>query len=184
MWATFVSTIKYLGVIIRHKFFVIIAGFRVRAPLMRLLRHDMSKFSRAEFHHYRRQFCGDAGDPGGFRAAWLHHQNSNDHHWEHWMLSRRMSASESAGAEVAMPMPEGAVREMVADWMGATRAYGGKWPTVVEWDWFVDKWPSVSSKMHPSTRARVFAVMREAGYHDILKQTAESKTPVREQSEV
>lgn len=35
-----------------------------------------------------------------------------------------------------MPMPWWAVREMVADWLGAGRAYEGQYPDVHNWTWY------------------------------------------------
>lgn len=178
MWTIFTSSVRYLGVILRHKFYVFVAGLRLKVPIARLIKHDMSKFSRAEFSQYRQRFYGDAKDPVGFKEALLHHYNSNDHHWEYWIILKRSFVSDgTADTEAPVPMPKAAVREMVADWMGASIAYGGEWATVHEWGWFVSNWPTVSQRMHATTRARVFDVMREAGYHHVLEKTAESKAP-------
>lgn len=116
--------LRYASYVARHKWFVFLAGIRTDAPLWRLVIHDWSKLSIAEWGPYVRTFY-DPGDEiaGQFDAAWLHHQHRNPHHWQHWILR------EDDGATKALPMPEGLVREMVADWMGAGRAITGRWAT-------------------------------------------------------
>lgn len=120
--------LHYAWYVIRHKWFVLVAGRRVKAPLWRLLIHDWSKMSRAEWSPYVRSFYGpwkySERPPevvATFDAAWLHHQHKNPHHWQHWVLR------EDSGATKALEMPEGFIQEMVADWMGAGRAITGRW---------------------------------------------------------
>lgn len=43
---------KYLSYVIRHKWFVLVAGLKTGAPLWRLLIHDWSKFTPAEWSPY------------------------------------------------------------------------------------------------------------------------------------
>lgn len=137
--------LRYLSYVLRHKWFVLVAGRRTGAPLWRLLVHDWSKFTPGEWFAYTDFFYapkpvaayGDARLYGGlspgdverittarqqaFDRAWLHHQHANPHHWQHWVLR------EDSGVTKLLPMPEHFVREMVADWMGAGRAITGKW---------------------------------------------------------
>ena len=117
--------LRYASYVARHKWFVFVAGLRTGAPLWRLLIHDWSKMSLAEWGPYVRSFYGKQGRTPEVRAAfdraWLHHQHRNPHHWQHWLLR------EDEGDTKALPMPEHFVREMVADWMGAGRAITGKW---------------------------------------------------------
>ncbi len=62
---------KYFILTLKHKWFVLLAGLRVRKiPLWRLIIHDWSKFTKYELPHYERQFFGDKGDPEGFAKAW------------------------------------------------------------------------------------------------------------------
>jgi hypothetical protein len=122
------SHLKYLNYVIRHKWFVFLAGRKTGAPLWRLIIHDWSKFSRAEWGPYVRTFYvlpGKEQDPL-FDYAWNHHQHKNPHHWQHWLLQ------EDNGPLKRLEMPPDLVREMVADWMGAGRAITGKWD-VVSW---------------------------------------------------
>lgn len=122
--------LRYASYVARHKWFVFRAGLKTGAPIWRLLIHDWSKLTPAEWGAYVRSFYGpqprtDAVKTA-FNAAWLHHQHHNPHHWQHWVLR------EDSGKVKTLPMPSGLVCEMVADWMGAGRAITGKWE-VAEW---------------------------------------------------
>lgn len=130
---------KYFKYLIRHKWFVFVAGLRCGVPAWRLVIHDWSKFLPCEWFPYARFFYGNLPSweqaklwPGyggatkesakiQFDVAWLHHQHLNPHHWQHWVLR------EDSGAVKLLEMPERLWREMVADWMGAGRAITGKW---------------------------------------------------------
>lgn len=127
----------YFWLTIRHKWFVFLAGIRTKAPLWRLVIHDWTKFMPSELPHYQKQFFGKADDPAGFMRCWIHHQNSNPHHWEYWIPRTGHSRCDPPFKDnTPVPMPEWAVREMVADWLGAGRAYEGKWVDWMEgWTW-------------------------------------------------
>lgn len=155
---------KYLSYVIRHKWFVLLAGIKVGAPLWRLIIHDWSKFLPSEWFPYVEKFYGDlpAQDPRfnyeqsvkdsynrrvqeNFDRAWLLHQNRHPHHWQFWVLME--DSPEGPDRYRALPMPEHFAREMVADWMGAGRAITGKWE--------VNKWYANARRkqvMHPYTR--------------------------------
>lgn len=139
-----VPHLRYALYVARHKWFVFVAGRRVGAPLWRLLIHDWSKLTPAEWSPYVTTFYTPRDDQAGFDRAWLHHQHRNPHHWQHWLLR------EDDGDLKALPMPEGLTREMVADWMGAGRAITGRWD-VLSW------YAKAREKMvlHPATRERV-----------------------------
>lgn len=154
-------TLQYLWLTLKHKVFVFRAGLLTRAPIWRLVIHDWSKFTPSEARHYGRQFFGDKGDPLGFSYAWLYHQRRNPHHWEFWIP---VTGHTSGGYPdlSPMPMPEWAVREMIADWMGASRAYSGKWPeSLLGWEWFTKNWYGIARRMHPQTIKTVERVMDE-----------------------
>lgn len=145
------DTLRYLWLTIKHKWFVFLAGLATKAPLWRLLIHDWSKFTLAEAPYYGRQFFGAADEPYGFSCAWNHHQKTNPHHWEYWVM---VSGHNRGGYEdgCALRMPQGYVREMVADWLGASRAYEGVWPTSLEtWPWWQDNFDRL--RLHSDTRA-------------------------------
>jgi hypothetical protein len=56
---------KYLSYVVRHKWFVFLAGLKTGAPLWRLIIHDWSKFTPAEWGPYVRNFYGAP------RAEWI-----------------------------------------------------------------------------------------------------------------
>lgn len=122
--------LRYASYVVRHKWFVFVAGLKTRAPIWRLLIHDWSKLSRAEWTPYVRSFYRPdiprEAKQAAFDAAWLHHQHRNPHHWQHWLLQ------EDDGGLKTLEMPSALIREMVADWMGAGRAITGRWE-VAEW---------------------------------------------------
>jgi hypothetical protein len=123
--------LQYASYVARHKWYVLVAGLKTRAPLWRLLIHDWSKLTQAEWRPYVAMFYGPLSEEphvkADFDRAWLHHQHKNAHHWQHWVLR------EDDGETMALQMPESLVREMVADWMGAGRAITGRWEVAA---WF------------------------------------------------
>lgn len=154
-------TLKYIWLTVKHKAFVFRAGLWTGAPIWRLVVHDWSKFTPAEAPHYGRQFFGDQGDPLGFSYAWLHHQRVNPHHWEYWIPITGHNRGGYGDME-PLPMPEWAVREMVADWFGASRAYEGDWPkSVDDWGWMQANLGRIKEQMHPDTSALVDRVLSE-----------------------
>ena len=155
------ATLRYLWLTTKHKAFVFRAGLRTKAPLWRLIIHDWTKYTPSEAPHYGRQFFGDKSDAAGFAAAWLHHQNSNPHHWEYWIS--RTGHDKAAAHNGSLRMPMWAVREMVADWMGASRAYGGEWPRDWQsWTWLQQNLRSkILPRVHPETRQDILDVLSE-----------------------
>lgn len=156
-----IPTLRYIGLTMKHKAFVFRAGLRTGAPLWRLVIHDWTKFLPAEAPHYGRQFFGAKDRPERFAAAWLHHQNCNPHHWEYWIS--RTGHDRAAAHNGALRMPMWAVREMVADWLGATRAYSGYWPkNWQDWTWLrADLGRKILPRLHPRTRQDVLDVLSE-----------------------
>jgi hypothetical protein len=148
--------VKYLWLTLKHKWFVFRAGIRIGCPVWRLLTHDLSKLTLAELPHYQRQFFGKADDQEGFIRCWIHHQNRNDHHWEYWIPRtghNRCTPPYPDNEPVALSL--GAVKEMVADWAGASRAYEGVWPTVKSWPWWEKNSERILKRLHPDTRPEV-----------------------------
>jgi len=153
VWAS-----KYAKLTVKHKWFVLLAGRKLGVSYWRLLKHDLSKFGVKEIFAYGRQFFGDRSDSAGFARAWLHHQNHNDHHWEYW-IARSGHNRLSGRGTVPEEMSEGAMLEMMADWLGAGRAYEGSWPNVHNWLWLNNHF----SKMHlnMTTRGKIENILRE-----------------------
>jgi len=142
--------LAYLAYVLRHKWFVFLAGITLGVPLWQLLIHDWSKFLPCEWFPYVGYFdtpkARQRGDAAArFDVAWNHHQKVQPHHWQHWLL---ITDSDEPRLR-ALPMPERYVREMVADWRGAGRALGT--PDTVGW------YAANTRKiiLHPETRRRV-----------------------------
>lgn len=144
----------------KHITFVQEAGDKLGVPIAQLAIHDSSKYSIEEFPHYARSFHGDRGDPVGFARAWLHHQNFNPHHWEYWMTRSDHSKGKSGAVNGCLEMPENYVREMVADWMGASMAYTGSWDMA---EWCTKNLPVI--QLHPNSMELVRVVLKELGYY-------------------
>lgn len=140
---------------IQHKWFVLIAGLKIGCPLWRLITHDLSKFGRHELPHYGRQFFGKADKPTQWKQCWLHHQNHNDHHWEYWVVRQRWDKLSKEPQTI--PMSSGAIKEMIADWLGAGRAYEGSWPTLGNWPWFDNNFRNLV--IHQNTRLEILEIL-------------------------
>lgn len=150
---------KYLA---RHKWFVFVAGLKMKVPVWRLVIHDWSKFMPCEWFPYTEYFYGEKARLqkeewddcrywelaqkyyDAFDRAWLHHQHRNPHHYQHWRLR------EDSGQTKVLQMPEHFAREMVADWMGAGRAITGRWETA---KWYEKNRDNID--IHPNTRQLV-----------------------------
>lgn len=126
--------LRYLNYVIRHKWFVFVAGIEMDVSLWRLIKHDWTKFLPSEWTPYVNNFYGEpyfrTSDPSGrpnealnrkefekqrkdaFEKAWLLHLNRNDHHWQFWLKT------DDSGESSCLPMTVQARREMIADWMG------------------------------------------------------------------
>ena len=156
------SHLKYLSYVVRHKWFVFLGGLRYGVPLHQLAVHDWTKFLPREWIPYVNQFyrpgapklrAGYFHNPDlgnvAFNTAWVRHCMRNRHHWQGYAM-----VSESGGDPVTIPMPERFVREMVADWSGASRAQGfGPDPL----PWYTKNRDRMH--LHPQTRERVDALV-------------------------
>ena len=139
---------EYLWYVLRHKYFVFMAGLLIQAPLWQLIMHDMSKFRWSEWKAYVERFYGKYQgnwnmtdeESRGYDTAWLKHQHRNPHHWQYWVLNK------DDGAHKPLEMPEKYVMEMIADWAGAGKAITGQWEVA---EWF-DK-NKHKMKFHPKT---------------------------------
>ncbi len=145
---------QYFKYVVRHKWYVLLAGLKLSVPIWILIFHDWDKFLPDEFIPYARFFYGpdgstwdrsngykptDTGDPA-FDYAWFLHQKRNKHHWQYWLLP------EDDGGMKYIPMPDVYRREMLADWRGAGRALG--FPDTAAWY----KSNRDNMQLHPETR--------------------------------
>lgn len=135
--------LKYLSYVLRHKWFVLLAGRKLGVPLIQLLLHDWSKFLPSEWFPYARYFYA-SGTKAPFDVAWNHHQKRNPHHWQYWVLKP------DQGHAYSLKMPERYAREMVADWVGAGRAITGKIDVAA---WYGKNRSIID--LHPETRELV-----------------------------
>src|SRR6476659_9088742 len=84
------SHLRYLSYVLRHKWHVAVAGWALGVPLWRLIIHDWTKFTPAEWGPYVRGFfpAAQAVDPAAFERAWEHHWSRNPHHHEFWRVGK------------------------------------------------------------------------------------------------
>jgi hypothetical protein len=171
LWPIWVA--RYAWAVIRHKWFVLVVGLQLGAPLWRLIIHDNSKFRPDELLPYSRWFYGDKANEAQFKAACKAHKERNDHHWEYWYTEFKDWTSRRR-------ISEPVVREMVADWLAACRAYGGYWPKGEKfhsWTWWHDIFRGgndplgigVEGKIHLASLKLVEAIVLE--YVRGLKET-------------
>lgn len=137
---------QYLKYVLRHKYYVLREGRKIHVPLYLLLLHDWTKFLPKEWLPYARTFYKPDGskqynETYAFKEAWNHHQKTNKHHWQYWMLTY------DRGETVCLVMPPKYFYEMIADWRGASIAITGKDNTV---EWYLKNRDHI--KLHPNNR--------------------------------
>ena len=161
--------LNYLKSLLKHKRFVFVECCRLGIPWLGVV-HDWSKFLPSEFIPYARYFYGNyparadihgdmrnilpdrytaEGVKAAFNVAWLHHQKRNRHHWQYWLLVNDSDEPKQR----ALPMPDRYRREMLADWIGAGRAYGKQEQNNNNLDtqqWYLDNRDKLI--LHPETR--------------------------------
>lgn len=143
--------LAYLRYVLVHKWHVFKAGVALGdIPLIQLITHDWSKFSKEEWAPYRDFF--HIKDDATFEArkqafdyALQHHYTFNDHHPQHW------------GGGI---MPITCVREMVADWIGAARSQGRQPTLMGQRDWYEQNRTRLG--LHPTTEQDTYLVLAEA----------------------
>lgn len=91
------------------------------------LRHDLSKYSPAEFIPGAKYYLGTRSpneaerNDIGYSTAWLHHKGRNRHHYEYWQdynpKTKKMEPVE---------MPIKYFKEMFCDRVAASKIYQGK----------------------------------------------------------
>jgi hypothetical protein len=149
-----------------HITYVVEAGERIGVSKDQLDVHDLSKWSIHEFPGYALHFKG-GGAPDLFVHAWLHHIHYNPHHWQHWIFADRFTPKGSRVEGGCVEMPKIYVVEMVADWMGASRAYTGSWDMS---NWLGENLPKI--QLHSNSWIVLKEILRksEYGYHNILNE--------------
>jgi hypothetical protein len=147
--------------------------------IFRGLVHDLSKFKPCEWFPYADYFYGVPAPTleelqaryssnnaksynwdkfrrtkesvkAAFDKAWLFHQRKNPHHWQFWILKY------DDGDLIKIEMPEVYVKEMVADWVGASMAITGENKTA---EWYEQNKNKI--QLHPDTRMLVEKLVEE-----------------------
>lgn len=130
------------------------------------LRHDLSKYSPAEFIPGAKYYMGTRSpneaerEDKGYSAAWLHHKGRNKHHYEYWMdyntKTKRMEPIE---------MPIKYVKEMFCDRLAASKIYQGKnYTTSHPLEYFLNAKPRIL--IHPNTSVileKLLVMLKEEG---------------------
>lgn len=155
---------QYLTSLIAHIKYVRQAGEFIGVSEKQLREHDRSKFDLEELPQYARHFYGDKGDPDGWVNAWLHHVHANPHHWGHWKLNDTFTVEYSSVENGLVFMPEKYVLEMVADWLGASKAYSGSWNMV---EWVADNLGKI--ELHSKSREYLLSVLADIDNGKVLE---------------
>lgn len=134
-----------------HKYWVGKYCFKMRLYWQGIT-HDLSKFSPIEFFESAKYYQGNRSpidackEENGVSYGWQHHKGRNPHHYEYWVDNL-----DNGGKPLLMPKKY--LKEMLADYLGAGRAYMGKDFTYLkELEW----WKQKNLKplmMHPMTKA-------------------------------
>lgn len=154
-----------------HVQFVQEAGVKIGVLPELLAIHDKSKWSPEEFDAYAQYFCSgvdkspvDADSiTDDFAVAWLHHIHHNPHHWQHWIFPDGYSPKDSSVENGVVKMPERYALEMVADWLGASKAYTGSWDIT---DWFSKNVGRI--RVHSATAEYLRIVLGSVNMSDII----------------
>jgi hypothetical protein len=144
--------IRHFITITKHKWYVGIECFK-RGLFIQGILHDLSKYSFTEFFISAKYFQGGSSpidrekNERGYSIAWLNHKAKNKHHWVYW-------TDRKDGKEIAIPMPEKYIQEMLCDYIGAGKAYNkAKW-TPNEPLRYYEQVDKDKMFLHPETRKR------------------------------
>ena len=151
--------------ITHHRHLVVRHCFRCGIPWQGL-RHDLSKYSPAEFFPGCKYYTGkrspNEGErkDKGFSAAWMHHKGRNKHHFEYWN-----DVSPETHRYAPVKMPYRYLVEMFCDRIAASKTYGGKnYTDEYALNYFLGG--HGRSQMHPDTAAeleRMLTMLRDRG---------------------
>lgn len=186
---------RYLTYVLRHKWFVFVAGLKRGVPIGQLIVHDWSKFLPSEWWPYADYFYGHDGGSWApvlamakaatgtkveperralyeeayrrFDAFMLAFVKHLHRNPHHWE-HWVLSGKDASRPPKVFQISERYRREMLADWDGAGRAITGTWDTPT---WYAKN--RDSQVMHHATRA---LVDRDCGYRDTVGLRAEETT--------
>lgn len=161
------NLIKHTSLVLRHKWYVFIYCTKLGMPL-RGLKHDMSKFSPAEFWESVKYYNGKISPvtmskrANGYSKAWLHHKGRNKHHTEYWV--------DISAPEKTPIIPYKYVAEMICDKLSASKVYNGKnWTNSSEIEyWNIEKNKIEINKHVEEMLTEVFEQVAEKGIEPVL----------------
>ena len=142
--------IKYmdrLKKLLRHKWYVIIAGSKISIPWWRLLIHDLDKIIPRKPNHRV---------VNGTVVSKLSHRHKSKHHWEHWLTIDKFGL-------LPLEMPRQYVFEMVADWMAKEYEYNKSW---YAGEFYARNVRDMT--IHKKTSALILAILFKHGYDHYL----------------
>lgn len=145
-WGHFCTITQHRHMVIRH--------CKKAGILWQGLRHDLSKYSPAEFWQGVRYYQGGRRSPNeaeredlGYSLAWMHHKGRNRHHFEYWNdynpKTKRMEPVE---------MPVRFLAEMFCDRVAASKIYlKEKYQPDEPLHYFQNSTAQKRGLLHPST---------------------------------
>jgi len=141
--------INYLKYLIKHKYYVLKGCFLFEVPILIGIFHDWSKLMPDELIGYANTFCSENKnnrykETEEFLLAWNLHQKRHKHHWQHWVIIKDNDEI------IPLEMSDIYIREMLADWYGASLAQFGKLKIK---EWYENNKNII--KLHPNTRKKL-----------------------------
>ena len=164
------NLIKHISLVTRHKWYVFIYCTKLGMPI-RGLKHDLSKFSPAEFCESVKYYNGKRSpiqickEKEGYSKAWLHHKGRNKHHTEYWV--------DKTAPEKAPIIPYKYVVEMICDKLSASKVYNGKeWTNNSVLDYWNKEKNIIEINKHTQEMlSEVFSQVAEKGIKPVLTKT-------------
>lgn len=160
--------IAHFKTITRHRNLVCKYCFRL-GLYSQGLKHDLSKYSPAEFISGAKYYQGNRSPNDaerkatGVSLAWLHHKGRNRHHLEYW-VDYVINPDGSVGYG-GNKMPLRFVAEMFCDRIAASRIYlGEKYTDAAPYEYYVNSKGAIM--IHPETGAeleKMLRVLRDEG---------------------
>lgn len=151
--------IKHFKTITKHRHKVIVNCFRAGIGFQGL-RHDLSKYSFAEFIPGAKYYLGSRSPnekerrDKGYSAAWLHHKGRNKHHFEYWRDVNIQTKTMDA-----VKMPYNYLAEMFCDRVAASKIYGNdKYTDDYALNYFLNG--KGRREIHPETSAELEKMLR------------------------
>lgn len=143
--------INYFWYLAKHKWYVLIAGLKLKVPLWQLLIHDYTKlfpsilraYSDSQVYGYNYKNWPEEAR-NRFDWASLQHTRWEKHHFQNYIVIF------DSGCQKALEIPDNYLRELVADWNSAGKAKTGKWDAK---PWYY-KNPN-RFLLHPNTRRKL-----------------------------